>query len=123
MQALRVKTSTADQERARAWRVVRSVPRGKVVTYGDIAAVLGRPWTPRRVGWALRQAPASLSLPWQRVVAAGGRIALPGASGLDQRLRLQAEGVRFSGRRVRMDLHHYRKRRASHSGLRTKQET
>ena len=120
MQALRVKTPTHDQEVARAWRVVRSIPRGKVVTYGDIATALGRPWTARRVGWALRQAPASLGLPWHRVAAAGGRIAVPGAGGLDQRLRLQAEGVRFSGRRVRMDLHHYRKLRAPHSDRRTK---
>ena len=120
MQALQVKTPTADQEPARAWRVVRSIPRGKVVTYGDIAAALGRPWTARRIGWALRQAPASLGLPWHRVVAAGGRIALPGASGLDQRLRLQAEGGGFSGRRVRMDLHHYRRLPAPHGDRRTK---
>ena len=120
MQAQREKTPAHDQEAARAWGVVRSIPRGKVVTYGDIATAVGRSWTPRRVGWALRQAPASLGLPWHRVLAAGGRIALPGASGLDQRLRLQAEGVRFSGRRVRMDLHHYRKLRAPHHDRRTK---
>ena len=119
MQALRVKTPTHDREMARAWRVVRSIPRGKVVTYGDIATVVGRPWTARRVGWALRQAPASLGLPWHRVTAAAGRIALPGASGLDQRLRLQAEGVRFSGGRVRMDLHHYHNLRAPQSDRRT----
>ena len=120
MQALTVKTPTPDRQPARAWRVVRSIPRGKVATYGDIAAALGRPWTARRIGWALHKAPASLGLPWHRVLATGGRIALPGASGLDQRLRLQAEGVGFSGRRVRMDLHRYRELRASHGDRRTK---
>jgi methylated-DNA-protein-cysteine methyltransferase-like protein len=41
-------------------------------------------------------------LPWQRVVAAGGRIALPGERGLEQRFRLESEGVKFSGKKVRM---------------------
>ena len=44
----------------------------------------------------------SHGLPWHRVVAAGGRIALPGEHGLDQRFRLEMEGVKFSGRKVRM---------------------
>jgi methylated-DNA-protein-cysteine methyltransferase-like protein len=48
-----------------------------------------------------------LRLPWHRVLAAGGRIALPGAHGLDQRLRLQKEGVGFSGQRVQMEKYHY----------------
>jgi hypothetical protein len=43
-----------------------------------------------------------VGLPWQRVVAAGGRIALPGERGLEQRFRLEAEGVKFSGKKVRM---------------------
>jgi hypothetical protein len=41
-------------------------------------------------------------LPWHRVVAAGGRIATPGEHALDQRFRLEMEGVKFSGRKVRM---------------------
>jgi hypothetical protein len=44
----------------------------------------------------------SHGLPWHRVVAAGGRIAIPGEDGLDQRFRLEMEGVKFSGRKVRM---------------------
>ena len=44
----------------------------------------------------------SHGLPWHRVVAAGGRIALPGEHGLDQRFRLEMEGVKFSGKKVRM---------------------
>jgi hypothetical protein len=44
----------------------------------------------------------SHGLPWHRVVAAGGRIAIPGEGGLDQRFRLEMEGVKFSGRKVRM---------------------
>jgi len=78
---------------------ILKIPRGKVSTYGAIARASGYPGAARQVVWALRQ---SHGLPWHRVVAAGGRIALPGESGMEQRFRLQAEGVLFSGSRVRM---------------------
>jgi methylated-DNA-protein-cysteine methyltransferase-like protein len=78
---------------------ILKIPRGKVSTYGAIARAAGYPRAARQVVWALRQ---SHGLPWHRVVAAGGRIALPGEAGMEQRFRLQAEGVLFSGRRVRM---------------------
>jgi methylated-DNA-protein-cysteine methyltransferase-like protein len=48
----------------------------------------------------LRRAGSERRLPWHRVVAAQGRIALPGSAGLEQRLRLQQEGVPFRGKRV-----------------------
>jgi methylated-DNA-protein-cysteine methyltransferase related protein len=84
---------------------VRRIPRGKVAAYGDVARAAGHPGAARQVVWALRQ---SRGLPWHRVVGAGGHIRLPGESGLEQRLRLQAEGVTFAGRRIRMDLHEHR---------------
>lgn len=82
--------------------VVARIPRGRVATYGQVAALAGFPGASRQAAWALH---ASRGLPWQRVVAAGGRIALPGERGLEQRLRLENEGVKFRGARVRMDLH------------------
>ncbi len=82
-------------------RLVLRIPRGKVATYGEIARAAGYPGTARQVAWALRDAGAA-GLPWQRVVGQGGRILLPGESGLHQRLRLETEGVRFIGRRVDM---------------------
>jgi methylated-DNA-protein-cysteine methyltransferase related protein len=75
------------------------IPRGKVSTYGAIARAAGFPGAARQVVWALRQ---GKGLPWHRVVAAGGRIALPGEAGFEQRLRLESEGVRFNGSRVNM---------------------
>jgi len=75
------------------------VPRGKVSTYGAIAEAAGIPRGARLVVRVLGQ---SHGLPWQRIVAAGGRIAIPGEGGLDQRFRLEMEGVKFSGRKVRM---------------------
>lgn len=82
----------------RVWKAVRSVPAGQIATYGDIAEAAD--CTPRMVGRALRMASPGMRLPWQRVVAAGGRIALPGESGLEQRLRLESEGAVFHGRKV-----------------------
>src|SRR5215469_6241592 len=80
---------------------IMKIPRGKVSTYGAVARAAGYPGAARQVVRVLRQS-QGLGLPWQRVVAAGGRIALPGEAGLEQRFRLEAEGVKFSGRKVRM---------------------
>lgn len=81
---------------------IRKIPRGKVATYGQVARKAGFPGAARQVVWALH---ASRGLPWQRVVGARGRILLPGENGLEQRLRLENEGVLFAGGRVRMDRH------------------
>jgi methylated-DNA-protein-cysteine methyltransferase-like protein len=78
---------------------ILKIPRGKVATYGGVARAAGYPGAARQVVWALRQ---SHGLPWHRVLAAGGRIALPGEGGFEQRLRLEAEGVQFQGSRVNM---------------------
>jgi len=85
-------------------RQVRRIPRGKVATYGDVAYAAGFPGAARQVVWALH---SSKGLPWQRVVGAGGKILLPGESGLEQRFRLENEGVKFRGLRVDMEEHRY----------------
>ena len=82
--------------------VIASVPRGKVVTYGQVAEAAGFPGGARLTVRALQGVEG---LPWHRVVGAGGRIALSGEDGREQRLRLEMEGVTFRGARVRMDLH------------------
>jgi len=78
---------------------ILKIPRGHVSSYGAIARAAGIPRGARLVVRTLSQ---SHGLPWHRVVAAGGRIAIPGEGGLDQRFRLEMEGVKFSGRKVRM---------------------
>src|SRR6266849_1452835 len=90
--------------------VIARVPRGRVITYGNVAEAAGFPGAARQAVWALH---GSRGLPWHRVVAAGGRIALPGENGLDQRLRLETEGVTFRGGRVRMDLHEWKRPKKS----------
>ena len=82
-------------------KTVRSIPRGKVATYGDVAAAAGFPGAARQVAWALRHADAQ-GIPWQRVLGHDGRILLPGEAGLHQRTLLELEGVRFAGGRADM---------------------
>lgn len=86
-------------------RAIRAIPRGKVSTYGGIAKAAGVPGAARQVAKVLRK---SFGLPWQRVLGAGGEIKLRGDSAIEQRLRLEAEGVRFRGRRVDMKAHQHK---------------
>ncbi len=85
-------------------RQVRRIPRGKVATYGDVAYAAGFPGAARQVVWALH---SERGLPWQRVVGAGGKILLTGENAMEQRFRLENEGVKFVGLRVDMQAHHY----------------
>ena len=84
---------------------IRNVPRGHVSTYGGIARAAGYPGAARQVVAALRSAYA---VPWHRIVGAGGAIKLRGDSAIEQRLRLEAEGVTFRGRRVNMRVHEHK---------------
>src|SRR5580704_12311892 len=84
---------------------IRKIPKGKVSTYGDVARAAGFPGCARQVVWALRN---GRGLPWHRVVGAGGKISLTGENGLEQRLRLESEGVVFHGARVWMEEYEYR---------------
>jgi|SRR5690349_20606632 len=84
---------------------IRSVPRGKVATYGSVASAAGYPGAARQVVWTLHR---SSGLPWQRIVGAGGAIKLRGEHAIEQRLRLGSEGVTFRGLKVDMEKHQHR---------------
>ncbi|MGQ9631453.1 MAG: MGMT family protein [bacterium] len=81
----------------RVYDLVSRVPRGKVVTYGQIAAYLGDPKQARTVGWALHSNPDGSGVPCHRVVNREGRVAPGFAFGGPgvQRAKLEAEGVSF----------------------------
>jgi methylated-DNA-protein-cysteine methyltransferase-like protein len=85
---------------------VWKIPKGKVATYGEVARAAGFPRHARQVAWALRAAHGAI--PWHRVVGAGGEIKLRGHPGMEQRLRLESEGVTFRGRRIHMRFHEFR---------------
>lgn len=87
-------------------RIIRSVPKGKVSTYGKVAAAAGYPLYHRAVARLLRNAPLA-GLPWQRIVGAGGEIKLRGEAAAEQRLRLEIEGVKFRGKRVDMNIYEH----------------
>lgn len=74
------------------YAIVKEIPRGKVTTYGQIAELIGKPGHARMVGYAMCHAPEELNLPCHRVVSSKGRLA---PSWLEQRKRLEAEGVCF----------------------------
>jgi len=85
---------------------IRSIPRGKVASYGQVAAAAGYPRYHRAVARFLKTAIPG-ELPWQRVLGAGGEIKLVGRSAAEQKLRLKMEGVTFAGKRVDLKLHQH----------------
>jgi methylated-DNA-protein-cysteine methyltransferase-like protein len=87
-------------------RAILSIPKGKVATYGAVAAAAGYPLYHRAVARLLRTEPSN-RLPWQRVVGAGGQIKLPKEAGAEQRFRLQMEGVTFRSGRVNLAEHEH----------------
>ena len=86
-------------------KAVRQIPRGKVATYGQVAAAAGYPLHHRQVVQVLRKAGGSL--PWQRVLGAGGEIKLKHEAAAEQRFRLEMEGVRFRGKHVDLAAHQH----------------
>ena len=92
----------SDATYARIWAAVRRIPKGKVATYGQVAAAAGFAKQPRMAGYALHHLPRGSGVPWHRVINAQGRISFPPRSApwREQRRRLEAEGVAFLGGRV-----------------------
>ncbi len=88
----------------RVYRLVRQCPRGLVVSYGGVAALLGHPRAARGVGGALAALQDGANVPWWRVVNHNGEISIKGTlhGPILQRRLLEAEGVTFD-RRGRID--------------------
>ena len=84
--------------RERVYKLVRRIPRGRVMTYGQIAVILGQGYTPRTVGFVMHGANET-STPWHRVINSLGRCSTGGVvlpADKQQRM-LEAEGVKFTG--------------------------
>jgi methylated-DNA-protein-cysteine methyltransferase related protein len=97
-------------------RVLTNIPRGTVLTYGEVAEESGHPGAARAVGNFLAQGDAAL--PWWRVVTSNGRLAPDNER--EHAQRLIAEGVRMSNGRVDMRSRSLRRGRAVERGNRTK---
>lgn len=98
--------NTDNDYRERVFRIVRSIPRGRVMTYGQIAEILGEGYTPRTVGFVMHS--SNDKTPWHRVINAQGGCSTRGLvlpHDKQQRM-LEAEGVSFS-ERGRCELQEY----------------
>ncbi len=77
-------------------RVLKKIPRGRVCTYGTVAALAGNPRGARQVVRVLHSSSTTEGLPWHRVVNAQGRLSLPPGAGYElQKALLEDEGVIF----------------------------
>lgn len=94
-------------EHAAIRSVIASIPRGRVSSYGEVAARAGLPGRARLVGKVLGEAGAEAALPWQRVLRSDGRIAFPAGTRAfrEQIRRLADEGVLVRSGRVDLRLH------------------
>ena len=85
------------------YQVVRMIPEGKVATYGQVAALIGKPRHSRHVGHALNALDGQSDLPWHRVVNSQGKISHRTADNSSenlQRQRLEQEGISFKNERL-----------------------
>jgi methylated-DNA-protein-cysteine methyltransferase-like protein len=85
--------------RERVYEIVRTIPVGRVMTYGQIAGILGEGYTPRTVGFVMHGADTK-ETPWQRVInsqgaCSTGKMTVP--VNLQQQI-LEAEGVKFDAK-------------------------
>jgi len=77
--------------------IIKNIPRGKVVTYGRIAAAAGNPRGARQVAYILHSCSRKENLPWHRVINSKGAISLKPGNGYElQRKMLEEEGIKLS---------------------------
>jgi len=98
MKKYRASQEDGSNYRERVYKIVRCIPRGRVMTYGQLAEILGDGYTPRTVGFAMHG--ADKGTPWHRVINAQGacstgRVVLPHDK---QQQMLEAEGITFDER-------------------------
>jgi methylated-DNA-protein-cysteine methyltransferase-like protein len=99
------KTSDFDNWVKAVWQVVAGIPRGHVLTYGEVARLAGMSRAARRVSMAMRRAPRGMKLPWHRVINAQGKISFPTDSSGYQRQKelLEQEGVVFMNGKIDLE--------------------
>lgn len=83
-----------------AYALVKKIPRGRVMTYGQLAAAAKLPGGARAAGRAMAVCPSGAGIPWHRVVGAGGRLLLREPNVWMQRKLLESEGVEVAERRI-----------------------
>ena len=89
------------------YRLVKLIPRGRVLTYGSVAKALRLPGGARTAGRAMAGCPSGKGIPWHRVVGANGKLLIREPYASLQRRLLETEGVVMTERRVNMKLHQW----------------
>ena len=111
---MRKSTGAISEFSAKVMGFIKKIPRGKVATYGQIAALAGKPHGARGVAWILHSSSTSHGLPWHRVLGSSGKISFPerASNHREQKRRLEAEGVKFNGGRTDLTKFQWKKRPA-----------
>jgi methylated-DNA-protein-cysteine methyltransferase-like protein len=84
----------------RVYDLVKKIPRGRVMTYGQVAKALRLPGGARTVGRAMAACPSGRGVPWHRVVGAGGKLLIHEPHASLQRKLLETEGLRLAEKRI-----------------------
>jgi methylated-DNA-protein-cysteine methyltransferase-like protein len=106
----------------KAKQIIKKIPRGKVATYGQVAALAGNPLDARQVAWVLHSSSRKDKLPWHRVINRAGRISLARGQGYEtQKALLKKEGLRFGkGDEIDLNLYQWTPRRQGDPGPKRK---
>ncbi len=88
--------------------IIKRIPKGKVMTYGQIATGAGNRWGARQVVRILSSMSNAYDLPWHRVINSQGRIGLSGVYGTIQRQKLESEGIEFDSDRIDLEKYLFR---------------
>jgi len=88
--------------------ISQSIPKGKVMSYGQIAKAAGNPWGAREVVRILNSQSRKHQLPWHRVINAKGEISLSGEGGILQRELLENDGIVFLSDKIDMSKYQYK---------------
>lgn len=97
------------QNKAAIYLALMNIPQGKVIAYGQLAALAGLPGNARLAGKVLSGLPKNTELPWHRVINSQGKISLPEDSPgyKEQKRRLEAEGVVFKNNKISLRIYGY----------------
>lgn len=101
--------NNSGSNREAIYLALMTIPAGKVITYGQLAALAGLPGAARLAGTLLCGLPENTELPWHRVINAQGKISMPEDSPgyKEQKYRLEAEGVEFNNQKINLRIYGY----------------
>ena len=97
------------ERKAAIYAALSQIPKGKVITYGNLAKLAGLPNGARLVGRLMCELPEGSNLPWHRVINAQGKLSMPvdSAGYCEQKYRLTKEGIEFMNEKIKLSIYGY----------------